>query len=53
MFGDGERGGSETVAITPEMLAAMLDYMPLRSLLGFGVAPEDIGLLLDRLNNLP
>jgi beta-glucosidase len=53
MFGGGERSETETAAITQEMMAAMLDYMPLRSLLSFGdVSPEEIRNLVERMNNL-
>lgn len=53
MFGDGERSETETEAITAEMMAAMLDYMPLRSILSFGgTTPEEIGLLVEKLNNI-
>ncbi|NLA86504.1 MAG: glycosyl hydrolase [Clostridiales bacterium] len=53
MFGGGERSETEAAAISPEMLTAMLDFMPLRSLLSFGcVTPDDITQLIDRLNSL-
>ncbi len=53
MFGGGERSEAEAAAITPEMIAAMLDYMPLRSLLSSGgVTTEGIRRHLDQLNSL-
>jgi beta-glucosidase len=52
MFSGGERSEIEAAAITPEMLAAMLDFMPLRSLLGFGVTQDEINGTIDRLNCL-
>jgi beta-glucosidase len=53
MFGGDARSETETEAITPEMMTAMLDFMPLRSLLSFGdMTPEELGQLIARLNNL-
>lgn len=52
MFGGEARSETEASAITPEMLAAMLDYMPLRSLLSFGGAtPDGLEQLLGQMNN--
>jgi hypothetical protein len=53
MFYGSERSETETAAITPEMMAAMLDYMPLRSLMSFGgVNPDEIRKLVDQMNQL-
>lgn len=51
MFGGAEKSIAESEAITPEMMAAMMDYMPLRSLASFGgVTLDEIKRAVDHMN---
>jgi beta-glucosidase len=54
MFGSGDmKSETETATISPEMMAAMIDYMPLRGLLSFGGAtPDDLRTIVDQLNGI-
>ena len=54
MFGSEEnKSDTELATITPGMMAAMLDYMPLRGLMSFGDASaEDLRKLVEALNSL-
>lgn len=53
MFDPEEKSGPDSDAITPEMIAAMLDFMPLHSLASFGKAtPADIKAVVKQLQAL-
>ena len=53
LFGDGEGGEASTEAISDEMSMAMMQYMPVRTMLGFsnGAFSEEMALdLLKKMN---
>lgn len=53
LFGSDDNSQAEEEAISPEMLEAMKDYLPLHSLASFGNhTPEDIRKLVEKINAL-
>ncbi len=53
LFGGADKSATEGEAISPEMLAAMMDYMPLRSLTSFGgVTLDEIKQVVEQMNRL-
>jgi beta-glucosidase len=53
IFKEEEEGSAAASAISPEMMQAMMKYMPLRGMLSFGgnLTIEELDEIIDRLNN--
>ncbi len=52
MFGDGEGGEASTEAISEEMTMAMIQYMPLRTMVGFSNGAVSEEMVLDMLKKM-
>ena len=52
LFGDGEGGEASTEAISEEMSMAMIQYMPLRTMMGFSNGAVSEEMVLDMLKKM-